>query len=88
MSSESSSWSTLPYHENVVVKNDLCKLDVAKPEILKPCQIKIANDLTFTDRLLPETSCKFFEHERFSKSYFVDLHNRVRAFGVHNYKGA
>ena len=55
MSSESSSWSTLPYHENVVVKNDLCKLDVAKPEILKPCQIKIANDLALTDRLLPET---------------------------------
>ena len=55
---------------------------------MKPCQIKIANELTFTDRLLPENSCSLSEHEQFSKSYFVDLHNRVKAFGVHNYKGA
>ena len=44
--------------------------------------------LKFVDRLLPPTSCKFAEHPSFSKQYFIDLHNTVKSFGVHNYRGA
>ena len=41
------------------------------------------------DRLLPKSNFVFDEHKLFHMAYIVNLHNRVKSHGVHNYqKGA
>ena len=55
---------------------------------LKPVKINVTDNVLFTDRILPQTSCTLSENAEFPSSYFVDLHNKVKAYGVHNYKGA
>ena len=64
------------------------KIDVVKPEALKIDNVKISDDLTFTDRVLPVTDRYLHENKNFPMSYFLDLHSRVKSFGTHNYKGA
>ena len=64
------------------------KIDVVKPEALKIDNVKISDDLTFTDRVLPVTDRSLHENKDFPMSYFLDLHSRVKSFGTHNYKGA
>ena len=66
----------------------MCKPDITKLGILKPCEVEVTSTLKFMDRLLPPTQCKFVEHSTFTKQYFVDLHNTVKLSGVHNYRGA
>ena len=65
-----------------------CKPDITKLEKLKSCEVRVTDSLIFEDRLLPPTKCKFTEHSDYSKQHFVDLHNTVKSFGVHNYLGA
>ena len=66
----------------------MCNPDITKVEKLKSREVSVTSTLKFVDRLLPPTSCKFSEHPSFSKQYFIDLHNTVKSFGVHNYRGA
>lgn len=66
----------------------VCEPDVAKPDFLKSSAVQVTSKLSFTDRLLPPTDCNFKEHSKFDKLYFVNLHNAVKMYGVHNYRGA
>ena len=59
-----------------------CKADISKPEMLKPLQVKVTPNFTFTDRILPKIDSPFSENSRFSMNYFVDLHNTVKSYGV------
>ena len=51
-------------------------------------EFKVTDKLSFNDRILPPTSCSFVENKQFPMSYFVELHNVVKSYGVHNYRGA
>ena len=66
----------------------MSKIDIAKPEKLQPTKVVLSDNLEFIDRVLPSSSHVLTENRNFTKSYFVDLHNYVCSFGVHNYKGA
>ena len=66
----------------------VCEPDVAKPEALKPYDVKVHDNLVFHDRLLPPNIHPSCENTSFSKDYFVGLHNAVKIFNVSNYKGA
>ena len=50
--------------------------------------IKLNDHLIFLDRVLPSTQRLLIENRQFPMSYFVNLHNYVKSFGTHNYKGA
>ena len=65
-----------------------CQPDLIKPDRLKPCEFVVSDNLTFIDRVLPPTNCVLVENIEFSSSYFVDLHEKVKFYGVHNYRGA
>ena len=81
--------SYLPFNNQNDVPNFIERRpDIIKPEKLKSFEVKVTSNLTFSDRLLPHTDRMFREHTKFSKQYFVELHNFVKSFGVHNYRGA
>ena len=81
--------SLLPFADQVIVPDFiLCKPDVEKPDRLRTCNFEITDKLTFFDRELPPTDRIFIENKSFPSSYFIDLHNEVRSYGVHNYRGA
>ena len=65
-----------------------CKPDVIKPDVLKPELVNVTPTLTFTDRVLPQSNHSLKENESFPCSYFVNLHEKVKAHGTHNYCGA
>ena len=65
-----------------------CKPDIAKTEKLQPLNVNVTDDFVFIDRALPSASYEFVENTVFTKEYFVELHNRVKSFGVCNYRGA
>ena len=66
----------------------VCDPDIVKPDCLKNVDFQVTDKLVFKDRILPSTSCLFKENEHFPMSYFVNLHNVVKSYGVHNYRGA
>ena len=85
----------LVYLDNLAFKNEYvvkdfieCKVDIEKPENLSPVQLCLTEQIMFTDRTLPESSYSFTENNVFNKQYFVDLHENVKRYGVHNYRGA
>ena len=65
-----------------------CKQDISKPENLKKVKFQVSSKLEFSDRVLPPTNCILEENKQFPMSYFVNLHNAVKTFGQHNYRGA
>ena len=81
--------SELPFYtEDSVHALNCSKFDVVRPEALMIDNVKISNNLTFTDRVLPVTNRFLDENKEFPMSYFLDLHSKVKSFGTHNYKGA
>ena len=82
-------WSQLPFSDQKVVPDFIaCDPDIVKPDVLKPILVNVTNTLTFTDRILPQSSRCLNENETFPCSYFVDLHNKVKLWETHNYCGA
>ena len=65
-----------------------CKQDISKPENLKKVKFQVSSTLEFSDCVLPPTNCILEENKQFPMSYFVNLHNAVKTFGQHNYRGA
>ena len=66
----------------------ICKADIDKPEKLEIAAVYPTENFVFYDRILPKTDCSLVENSHFPKSYFIDLHNAVKSYGVHNYRGA
>ena len=81
-------FDVLPFSKSDSSSFFICKPDVPENVFLKPVKINVTDNVLFTDRILPQTSRTLSENAEFPSSYFVDLHNKVKAFGVHNYKGA
>ena len=78
----------MPFRNESSVADYIFHVDIEKPEKLEPLDISLSSDLNFIDRKLPESHFPLVENTNFSMNYFVELHNAVRSFGVHNYKGA
>ena len=76
------------YNQKIVPEFIVCDPDIKKPEYLKSSDFHVSKDLCFKDRLLPGATLIFDEHKVFPMTYFVNLHNLVKTYGVHNYKGA
>ena len=74
-------------HETNVPDFIECKPDILKLTALKPLHVNVTDNLVFMDRMLPPSDLSFIESESFSSEYFVNLHNEVKKFGVHNYRG-
>ena len=82
-------FSTLPFNDQTLVSDFiLCRPDVEKPDKLSPCNVQITDQFSFVDRVLPPTDRNLSENKSFPPAYFVALHNEVKAYVVHNYRGA
>ena len=64
--------SELPFYtEDSVHALNCSKFDVVRPEALMIDNVKISNNLTFTDRVLPVTNRFLDENKGFPMSYFL-----------------
>ena len=46
-----------------------------------------SQNLKFSDRKLPSTTCSLNEHPTFDRAYFVDLHQRVNIYDTDDFCG-
>ena len=79
----------MPFKNESLVPDFIeCKQDIIKVEKLCYLHVKLTESLTFLDRELPPSTFDFTESDDFTRQYFVNLHENVKKFGVHNYRGA
>ena len=62
--------------------------DLEKVEALPNIKILLPNGSVFIDKLLPGSSAKFIENEKFPPGHFINLHQKVRLSGTYNFAGA
>ena len=62
--------------------------DLEKVEALPNIKISLPNGSVLIDKLLPGSSAKFIENEKFPPGHFINLHQKVRLSGTYNFAGA
>ena len=86
-----SAWMALEYGKE---DSAICQLkSSAEPDLkniqnLKSLEVKLHNGIIFKDKVLPTADTEVIPHPKFSKEYFLDLHEKVRNHGTYNYAGA
>ena len=84
-------WMALEYGREDALSfepDNRAKPDLENTRNLKTIEVKLSNGGIFEDKLLPPLSKQVVPHPKFSKEYFLDLHNKVREYGTYNYAGA
>ena len=56
--------------------------------ILLDNKVSLPNGSCFLDKFLPPASVNTVEDETFPKTYYINLHNKVRSSGTYNFAGA
>ena len=62
--------------------------DITNTKGLRHLTVKLPDGQDFLDRILPPSTCIITSNPEFPVSYFLNLHNEVKAAGTYNYAGA